>query len=63
MLRHYRILDSAKKYADQNPGYKVFNVYGNMVFAPEASESEVKVPFLVLIVFEPVGIGNNPDVS
>jgi hypothetical protein len=41
----------------------VFNVDGNMVFAPEASESEVKVPFLVLIVFEPVGIGNNPDVS
>lgn len=63
MLRHYRILDSAKKCADQNPGYKVFNVDGNMVFAPEASESEVKVPFLVLIVFEPVGIGNNPDVS
>ena len=43
----YKILDNAKKCADQNPGYKVFDVDGKMVYEPKAAEPAVKEPFLV----------------
>ena len=45
----YKILDNAKKCADQNPGYKVFDVDGKVVYEPKAAEPAVKVPFLVKV--------------
>ena len=43
----YKILDNAKKCADQNPGYKVFDADGKVVYEPKAAEPAVNVPFLV----------------
>ena len=45
----YKILNNAKKCADQNPGYKVFDADGKVVYEPKAAEPEVKVPFLVKV--------------
>lgn len=45
----YKILDNAKKCADQNPGYKVFDADGRVVYEPRAAEPAVKVPFLVKV--------------
>lgn len=45
----YKILDNAKKCADQNPGYKVFDADGKVVYEPKAAEPAVKVPFLVKV--------------
>ena len=41
-------MDNAKKCADQNPGYKVFDTDGKGVYEPKAAV--------------PAGIGKNPDV-
>ena len=45
----YKVLANAKKCADKNPGYKVFNADGKMVYEPKAAEPAVKVPFLVKV--------------
>lgn len=45
----YKILDNAKKCADQNPGYKVFDADGKVVYEPKAAKPAVKVPFLVKV--------------
>ena len=45
----YKILDNAKKCADQNSGYKVFDPDGKIVYEPKTAESTVKVPFLVKV--------------
>ncbi len=42
-------MDNAKKCADQNPGYKVFDADGKVVYEPKAAEPAVKVPFLVKV--------------
>ena len=52
----YKILDNAKKCADQNPGYKVFDVDGKVVYEPKAAELEVKVPFLVKVSISDLNI-------
>ena len=44
-LGAYKILYNAKKCADQNPGYKVFDADGKVVYEPKTAEPEVKVPF------------------
>ncbi len=38
----YKILDNAKRCADQNPGYKVFDAEGEVVYEPKAAEPMVK---------------------
>ncbi len=45
----FKILDNAKKCADQNPGYKVFDADGSVVYEPKAVEPAEKVPFLVKV--------------
>ena len=45
----YKILDNAKKCADQNPGYKVFDADGRVAYEPKVAESAVNVPFLVRV--------------
>lgn len=59
----YKILDNAKKCADQNPGYKVFDVDGNVVYEPKAAEPEVKVPFLVKVSIKNLNIRLGPGTN
>lgn len=59
----YKILDNAKKCADQNPGYKVFDVDGNVVYEPKAAEPTVKVPFLVKVSISDLNIRKGPGVN
>ena len=56
----YKILDNAKKCADQNPGYKVFDADGKMVYEPKIAESSVKVPFLVKVSISDLNIRKGP---
>lgn len=57
----YKILDNAKKCADQNPGYKVFDADGKMVYEPKAAEPAVKVPFLVKVSISDLNIRKGPE--
>ena len=59
----YKILDNAKKCADQNPGYKVFDVDGKVVYEPKAAEPAVKVPFLVKVSISDLNIRTGPGVN
>ncbi|MBO6205975.1 MAG: glucosaminidase domain-containing protein [Lachnospiraceae bacterium] len=52
----YKILDNAKKCADQNPGYKVFDADGKVVYEPKTAEPAVKVPFLVKVSISDLNI-------
>ena len=56
----YKILDNAKKCADQNPGYKVFDADGKVVYEPKAAEPAVKVPFLVKVIISDLNIRKGP---
>lgn len=56
----YKILDNAKKCADQNPGYKVFDADGKVVYEPKAVEPAVKVPFLVKVSISDLNIRKGP---
>lgn len=57
----YKILDNAKKCTDQNPGYKVFDVDGKVVYEPKAAEPAVKVPFLVKV--SDLNIRKGPEIN
>ena len=59
----YKILDNAKKCADQNLGYKVFDVDGKVVYEPKAAEPAVKVPFLVKISIKDLNIRKGPGTN
>ena len=52
----YKILDNAKKCANQNPGYKVFDADGKVVYEPKAAEPAVKVSFLVKVSISDLNI-------
>ena len=52
----FKILENAKKCADQNPGYKVFDASGKVVYAPTASD----VPFLVKVSITDLNIRTGP---
>lgn len=56
----YKILDNANKCADQNPGYKVFDADGKIVYEPKSAEPEVKVPFLVRVGVPDLNIRTGP---
>lgn len=61
----YKVLANAKKCADQNPGYKVFDADGKVVYEPKTAEPAVKVPFLVQVKISDLNIkkgsGTNYD--
>lgn len=59
----YKILDNAKKCADQNPGYKVFDAGGKVVYEPKAAELAVKVPFLVKVSISDLNIRKGTGVN
>ncbi len=56
----YKILDNAKKCADQNPGYKVFDEDGKAVYELKMAEPAVKVPFLVKVGISDLNIQTGP---
>ncbi len=56
----FKILDNAKKCADQNPGYKVFDADGNVVYEPKTDETSEKVPFLVKVSISDLNIRKGP---
>lgn len=56
----YKVLDNAKKCADQNPGYKVFDADGKVVYEPKAAEPAMKVPFLVKVSIPDLNIRKGP---
>ena len=59
----YKILDNAKKCADQNPGYKVFDADGKVVYEPKAADPAVKVPFLVKVSISDLNIRKGAGVN
>ena len=59
----YKILDNAKKCADQNQGYKVFDADGKVVYEPKAAEPEMNVPFLVKVSISDLNIRTGPGVN
>ena len=59
----FKILDNAKKCADQNPGYKVYDADGKIVYEPNATEPAVKVPFLVRVSISDLNIRSGPGVE
>ena len=54
----FKILGNAKKYADSNPGYKVFDVSGVCIYAPQTVLQEV--PFLVKVSISDLNIRKGP---
>lgn len=54
----FKILANAKKCADANPGYKVFDASGKVVYAPVASAADV--PFLVNVSISDLNIRKGP---
>lgn len=59
----YKVLANAKKCADQNPGYKVFDTDGNVVYEPKAAEPSVKMPFLVKVSISDLNIRSGPGTN
>ena len=59
----YKILDNAKKCADQNPGYKVFDADGKVVYEPKAAELAVKALFLVKVSISDLNIRSGPGTN
>ena len=57
----YKILSNAKKCADANQGYSVFDASGNLVYAPASSTSETSdVPFTVQVSITDLNIRKGP---
>ena len=54
----YKILSNAKKCADANPGYSVFDASGKVVYAPVASAADV--PFLMKVSINDLNIRKGP---
>lgn len=59
----YKILNNAKKCANQNPGYKVFDADGKVVYEPKSAELAVKVPFLVRVKIKDLNIRRGPGTN
>lgn len=57
----YKILANAKKCADANPGYSVFDSNGNAVYAPATGTTEV--PFLVKVSIPDLNIRCGPGTN
>ena len=57
----FKILENAKKCADENPGYKVFDADGNVVYTPKTASSDV--PYLVKVSISDLNIRTGPGTS
>ena len=58
----YKILSNAKKCADANPGYSVFDVNGVIIYTPKTTTTEpaTAVPFLVTVDITDLNIRKGP---
>ena len=56
----YKILSNAKKCADANPGYKVFDSTGNVVYTSSSTEETSDVPFKVKVSITDLNIRKGP---
>ena len=56
----YESLDNAKKSADRNPRYKVFDVDGKVVYESKAAELALQVPFMVEVSISGLDIRTGP---
>lgn len=56
----YKILENAKKCADTNPGYSVFDVKGVKIYSPKEATPVVDVPFLVKVSITDLNIRKGP---
>lgn len=54
------MLGNARKCADQNPGYKVFDADGRVVYETKTAEPAVKVPFLVKVGIPDLNVRTGP---
>lgn len=52
----YKILENAKKCADANPGYSVFDVNGVNIYTPRTTTATTAVPFLVRVSISDLNI-------
>lgn len=63
----YRILENAKKCADENPGYSVFDPNGNAVYpaasAPAQTAPPADTPFLVKVSINNLNIRTGPGLE
>lgn len=59
-LGAFRILENAKKRADKNPGYSVFDESGTMVYHSEAEEFS---PFRVRVTIDDLNIRTGPGID
>ncbi len=59
----FKILDNAKKCADENAGYRVFDSDGNVVYEPSMTAPAEKVPFLVKVEISDLNIRKGPGTS
>lgn len=57
----YKILANAKKCADANPGYSVYDGNGNMVYAPSTEVTDI--PFLVKVSVPDLNIRYGPGTN
>ena len=57
----YKILDNAKKCADANPGYSVFDVNGVNIYTSKTTT--VEVPFLVKVSISNLNIRKGPGLT
>ena len=54
---------NAKKCADQNPGYKVFDADGRVLYEPKAAEPVVTAPFMVKESVPDLNIRTGPGIE
>lgn len=64
----YKILENAKKCADENPGYCVFDnegvkVYASKATGPEPGKKTSDVPFLVKVSIDNLNIRSGPGIG
>ena len=56
----YKILENAKKCADANPGYSVFDVNGVNIYTSNTTSDTTAVPFLVKVSISDLNIRKGP---
>ena len=59
----YKILDNAKKCADANPGYSVFDVNGINIYTSKTTTAASAVPFLVRVSISDLNIRKGPGTN
>ena len=59
----FKNLDNAKRCADENAGYRVFDSDGNVVYEPSMTAPAEKVPFLVKVEIPDLNIRKGPSIT